>query len=223
MSTLLLLGDYSGRNVGHNAHLLSTLAELRLLGPREILVPTLQPKMLAPLLTGLDGVTLIDDVRFGAQQVDIPTGRMFDGGLPWVTLLGPTPNRSNDLVGGCGQRGYAALDPTIHRMSLGLAGTLKINSTVRLQMAGGPRSGSALLFLAVKPDNLTLLPGFTVLLKPPLAGPWAMATKADGSFDIAVPIPNDSGLVSRRFYVQLAGLDAFGLSLSNPLELAACK
>ncbi|MHC4515320.1 MAG: CotH kinase family protein [Planctomycetota bacterium] len=171
-----------------------------------------------------DGTTLIDDFGFGAQQTDISTGRLFDGGAPWVTLLAPTPKQPNDLVGGCGQRGYSALDPTNHRMSLAAAGTLKLNSTLRLQMTGGPRSGVALLFLAAKPDHLAvLLPGVTVLVQPPLAGPWPLSTKADGSFDVGVAIPNDSRLVSVRFYAQLAGVDALGLSLSNAVELAACQ
>ena len=50
MKTFLLFGDYSGRNTGHNAHLLSAISELRMLGNCQILVPTLSPKAIRRVL-----------------------------------------------------------------------------------------------------------------------------------------------------------------------------
>jgi polysaccharide pyruvyl transferase WcaK-like protein len=43
---LLVLGDYSGLNLGHTALLLGILAELRRLEPRIMIVPSLRPEML---------------------------------------------------------------------------------------------------------------------------------------------------------------------------------
>lgn len=59
MTSLLLLGDYSGRNTGHNAHLLSACNELRqTFGSCEILVPTLSPKFIQPLCSPFDDIKL---------------------------------------------------------------------------------------------------------------------------------------------------------------------
>lgn len=50
MTRLLVLGDYSGRNTGHNAHLLSAAHELRqAFDGCELLLPTLAPQSIAPL------------------------------------------------------------------------------------------------------------------------------------------------------------------------------
>ena len=42
-------------------------------------------------------------------------------------------------------------------------------------------------------------------------------------FDFPIAVPNDSNLVSLRFYLQLAGVDAAGVTVSNGLEIAACR
>ena len=47
---VLVLGDYSGRNVGHNALLVSILAELESLGESRCIVPTLRPSAIRRLL-----------------------------------------------------------------------------------------------------------------------------------------------------------------------------
>lgn len=47
---LVMLGDFSGRNVGHNVLLLALLHQLRRLGPDRITVPTLRPAAVSRLV-----------------------------------------------------------------------------------------------------------------------------------------------------------------------------
>lgn len=42
-----------------------------------------------------DGVTLLDQISFGAQDPDIAIGRFPDGGLPWTRIGTPTPGSEN--------------------------------------------------------------------------------------------------------------------------------
>lgn len=57
MTRLLLLGDYSGRNTGHNAHLLSVCHELQQgIGQCELLVPTLAPRPIRSLCQPFDNI-----------------------------------------------------------------------------------------------------------------------------------------------------------------------
>jgi hypothetical protein len=170
-----------------------------------------------------DGFTRLDQLVFGPQQPDISTGRLFDGKTTWVTVLTPTPNKPNDLPGGCGSRGYSALAPLGHRMVFSVLGLPQVNSTFRLQLANGPKSGLAAMYLSGSPNHFPLLPGLTLLLGTPLLGPVNIPTKADGSFDFPIRVPNNSSLALVRFYVQLAGVDTAGFTFSNAIELAACK
>lgn len=51
------------------------------------------------LITGPDGVTIVDSVSFGAQTTDVSYGLQHDGQQPWVTFTSPTPGASNSPVG----------------------------------------------------------------------------------------------------------------------------
>ena len=50
------------------------------------------------LLTGADGLTLVDSHTFGPQATDISEGRLPDGGPNWVLFESPTPGLSNLLT-----------------------------------------------------------------------------------------------------------------------------
>lgn len=57
MRNILLLGDYSGRNTGHNSHLLSVCHELQqALGPCQIQVPTLAPESIDKLINNISHI-----------------------------------------------------------------------------------------------------------------------------------------------------------------------
>jgi len=56
---LVMLGDFSGRNVGHNVLLRALAHQLGRLGPERILVPTLRPGALSRVVEDLDRVRLL--------------------------------------------------------------------------------------------------------------------------------------------------------------------
>jgi hypothetical protein len=48
------------------------------------------------ILFSSDGISIIDSISFGTQNIDISFGRTIDGGNLWTTFTTPTPNASND-------------------------------------------------------------------------------------------------------------------------------
>jgi hypothetical protein len=173
-----------------------------------------------------DGQTLLDELEFGLQVADVATGRLRDGGTPWVSLPVPTPRLRNELAG-CGSRVYAALDLRSHTAQLAVQGAVRINSSPTLAVTRGPASGAAGVLLATAPDHLDLAPiSFPgeVLLLDALAmfGPLPFQLDAQGNGSTPLPIPNLPELVGARFYAQAAAAST-ALDLSNALELVICQ
>jgi hypothetical protein len=54
------------------------------------------------ILTGPDGVSIVDQIEFGTQTADVSYGRQSDGGTPWVLFDMPTPGASNNVTGMAG-------------------------------------------------------------------------------------------------------------------------
>lgn len=59
VSNILLLGDYSGNNAGHNALLLSVVKELNSVLRCNIVVPTISPRSLKKVLSGHDSIRIL--------------------------------------------------------------------------------------------------------------------------------------------------------------------
>ena len=108
-------------------------------------------------------------------------------------------------------------------MRLSASGTPKINTAFGLHLTSGPSPGSVLLFLAVQHGYAPLGGSVTLLLGGPLVGPFPIPTTAGGTFDIQVPLPNDTRLVGLPIYMQTGGNDTQGFTVSNALEIRACR
>lgn len=52
----------------------------------------------AVVLVGPDGLSIVDQISFGAQLADVSYGRQTDGGTPWVEFTTPTPGASNNVT-----------------------------------------------------------------------------------------------------------------------------
>ncbi len=170
-----------------------------------------------------DGSTLLDFIAFGAQQDDVSTARLADGGPTWVTRLETSPKGKNG-VGVCGARRYNRLDAIGHPLSLGLTGLPKIGAKISLDFQGGPASRPGVLLIGAVGTHLRVLPGGNVLLVlPPFVGTLPLVFDASGGLKAAMTLPLDPGLVGISAYLQAFGLPAGGLSAGNALEMRFCK
>jgi hypothetical protein len=170
-----------------------------------------------------DGSTLLDFFAFGAQQNDISTARLKDGGLIWVTRLETSPKTTNS-VGVCGVRRFHRLDAIGHPLELTLAGSPKIGTKISLNFQGGPVSRPGILLLGAAGTHLGVLPGGNVLLVlPPFVGTLPLLYDSTGGLSVAISLPSDPALVGISAYLQAFGLPITGLSAGNALEMRFCK
>ena len=175
-------------------------------------------------LFAIDGATLLGSTRFGSQQADIATGRLLDGGQPWVTFPSPSPRQPNEL-GACGTRSYSALDPRWHRLTRALTGLPKIGTSPALTVAGGPPSGSSVLLLDAWFGYVDLTFGPLALLLDPnqLVGPFTLPLDSTGAGRVVLPIPNCGSIPGTKANLQQFAVDGAGLTASNALELVFCR
>lgn len=169
-----------------------------------------------------DGKTLADDLTYGAQLPDVSTGRLSDGGLPWVTYPSSTPANSNVMF--CGSRQYDAFVALTHRFDLALVGTPRIGTSPLLQLSDGPKSGNALLFFGAAGGHLQLGQDLVLLLGgPALLGPFVIPTNASGTFSLPLAIPNSASTIGQSAFLQVAGTDTTGTTASNAVHIIVCK
>ncbi len=175
-------------------------------------------------LFAADGVTLLDRFTFGLQLADVATGRLIDGGAPWVCLGQPSPDTPNELSG-CGTRTFTALDPLTHVMTLSVSGAPQIGASPTVSVGNGPINVAASLFvspdsgyLAVPGTDLTALIGLSSWFSLPLG------LDATGGVTLPMVIPNSPSLVGMSFYLQAAAWDGLGFMYgSNALEAVICQ
>lgn len=166
------------------------------------------------------GLFLHDHVEFGAQRADVSTGRMMDGEDPWVTFGAPTPAASN--VPSCGARTYGSLDATNHRLSLAIAGSTKIASTARIELADGVPSSVFVVLFDASPGYRVVSNGATWLLGLPFLFSVVTPSDAAGEAVVPLPIPDDGNLVGLRLYLQAWGFERSDLIASNGAEITFC-
>lgn len=172
------------------------------------------------------GLSLHESITFGAQQADVSTGRLFDGGLPWVTFPSPTYLALN-TPGTCGQRTYGALDPTQHGVAMALAGTVQIGTASTYQVATGPANGMALFAMSLLPGYTSLssygVGAETLLLDPAtLVVPAVLPLDATGAGSHLFSIPNDPGFVGVMLYAQALAIGTGTYDTSRAIEMRIC-
>lgn len=165
-------------------------------------------------------------IEFGQQYADVSTGRVFDGGLPWVTFPEPSYLATN-LPPGCGQRTYGELDPARHGVRLTLSGSLQTGSVMTFTIASGPANGVGLFGMALLPEHVPLslvgIPGETLLLDPQtVAVPAVALLGAAGAANYQVQIPTVVGLAGTRIYTQALTIDGSVFDTSHAVEARIC-
>ncbi|MBL8756719.1 MAG: CotH kinase family protein [Planctomycetes bacterium] len=170
------------------------------------------------------GLALVEYVTFGPQQADVSTGRLNDGGGPWVTLPAPTHLARNELAG-CGQRTFGGQLATVHQSDLAVTGTLQQGTTATYAITNGPVSGigvGALAFGAGHTDLGGIGIGNETLLLDPLGTTLWAAVLLDGTgagnWTFAIP----GGAAGLRLYAQSFTLDASGWDSTRAIEATIC-
>jgi hypothetical protein len=167
-----------------------------------------------------DGRTLLDFVTFGLQQGDVATGRLFDGGMPWVTYESPTPLTAN-APNGCGVRAYSALNVLHHPARLAVTGAPKIGSQVSVGMTRGLPNGVFVVLFATSDGYLPVLPSFVLLTSAPFLIDAVLAD-ATGNATAPLALPDDPSLVGGKLYLQSLAVDLAAMVGSNAVEVGIC-
>lgn len=162
-----------------------------------------------------DGKTLVDRIDFGAQQTDVSIARLYDGATPWVSLLTPNPSTRNEITGGV--RSFTSFDSFVHPMTAA-ATAPKINTTMNLTLGSGPANSAFVLLVSAAASHVPVTDKLVLLAFPPVV---ILTTPSSSTGGATVPlvIPNDSGLVGNRAYLQAAALQNSIFVGSNALEL----
>jgi hypothetical protein len=171
------------------------------------------------------GTVLHEVVEFGPQTADVSTGRLFDGGLPWVTFPNPTYLARNELAG-CGQRSYGALAKNTHGVALAAAGTLQVGTTIGYGVSNGPAGGVGIGALALGGAHLDVsglgLGNEVLLLELPSLGLLTtLLLDGTGAAAWTLPLPSNPGLAGVRLFAQAFTLGS-GWDSSRAIEATIC-
>ncbi|MFO1077750.1 MAG: CotH kinase family protein [Planctomycetota bacterium] len=171
------------------------------------------------------GTAIHDSVVFGQQYADVATGRMFDGGLPWVTFPTPTYEATNAPTA-CGFRVYGGPDFGAHGVDMTLLGTLQIGTTATYAISGGTPADLAAFVMSLHPDAVDLSPfGAAETLLLPLAQlvvPAVRTLDATGAASHPFAIPNNAAFVGLHLYAQTLAAGPGGYDSSPAIELRIC-
>jgi spore coat protein CotH len=172
------------------------------------------------------GQALHDLHVFGPQTADVSTGRLLDGGGPWVTFPVPSYLLRNERTT-CGQRTFGAQAPGIHGITLAATGTLQVGTTIQYGATTGPALGIGVLGLAVGGDHIDLAPlgfGNEVLLLSPTSLVLSGSVGFDGAGAAAFSfgIPPIATLAGLRLFGQTFGIGGSGWDSSRAIEVTIC-
>lgn len=165
----------------------------------------------------IDGISVLDYYSFGAQQIDISTGRLFDGGEQWVTFPVPSPDALN-ATGATGYRTFSALDSTANTLSLSGAGTPVLTAPITFEIRNGPSSNSVIFGLSWTTNYTTYPSGAVVLIALPTFLRTTLLTNSSGEADLTMTVPNDPTLVGLPVYAQCITYYSGVVEASNGLE-----
>jgi spore coat protein CotH len=172
------------------------------------------------------GTVLNDLIVFGQQQADVSTGRLYDGGLPWVTFPEPSYRLRNELAG-CGQRTYGSVAPTQHGVTLTAGGSLRIGTTANYAVSTGPANGLGIFAMSLLGDHVALagygLGDETLLLSPTLlVVPAALTLDGLGASSTGVALPNNAAFAGIRLYAQTLTIAGTSYDSSRAVEVQIC-
>lgn len=172
------------------------------------------------------GLAIHEAYDFGPQTADVSTGRLVDGGGPWVTFPSPTYLARNELAA-CGQRAFGSTGYLTHGIAMTAAGTLQIGTTITYQVNAAPANGVGIGALALAPGALDLTPlgigDETLMLDP--AGTQLPATMLFGATGVgswSFALPPNPAFAGLELYAQTFGLNAVGWDSSRAIEATLC-
>lgn len=174
-------------------------------------------------IVAADGVTILDTIAFGPQIADVAYGRLYDGGLPWVTFIQATPYSLNQQAS-CGLRLFSAEDPTLHLMTLDAPTGVNVGQAVTLESRSGPAFSTVILAVATFGGRMPLPATTITLLLGAGAAPMTTAlANASGAADFSFSLPNIPALAGVTAYTQVFAADPSAtLFASNALEIIIC-
>jgi len=150
------------------------------------------------------GSELIDALVFGPLDGDVACGRLAPGSATSYRLLDPSPGAPNAPVPGAAVR-YAANGPVAAEPPLAIlnatAGPV-IGAAFALALDGAAPSAPGLLAAGFAPKSAAFAPHGTLLVQPLAGLTLPLATDGAGAATVAVPLPNDAGLVGLTLYLQ---------------------
>lgn len=172
------------------------------------------------------GTSLHDAYTFDQQSQDVSTGRLADGGGPWVTFVAPSFEARNELTG-CGQRTYGARTALVHGAAMAATGTLQVGTTITYHVTTGPANGVGVSALALAGDHVDLAPfglGSEVLLLAPasLVLPDALLFDASGAANWAFGVPSGAGIAGIRLHAQAFAFGAGTWDGTRAIEVTIC-
>ncbi len=177
-------------------------------------------------LFDINGITLIDDVDFGLQQVDVSIGRLADGALPWVSFQDPSPQEVNVLKNratACGNLRFSHLDSVMHTSTLVADKPPKLASTVTLSVERSAANSVALLLFGSSPAYVPFTKTQVLLAGLPLYSLLVLQIDAQGKATLPLPIPNDANLLGLEITMQSIGVTPQADYLaSNALLMRVC-
>ncbi|MCA8977689.1 MAG: CotH kinase family protein [Planctomycetes bacterium] len=173
-------------------------------------------------LFAADGITMLDSFTFGPQATDVSTGRLFDGGGPWVTFPVPTPYAHNENAG-CGSRSYSGQSYASQSMALAVTGFAGVGSSFAFDVTAGPANAPGVLVVSLFADHAPLAgsPGALLVQTGP-ATVMPIALGPAGSAWLPLAVPGDPLLAGLTAYAQTAAIGGTAIELSSAVEVVLC-
>jgi len=148
-----------------------------------------------------DGATLIDDVRFGPQQVDVSIGRMHGFATIWASFPSATP-RAPNRAAPCGHLEYSPSTGGPCPVALAGTGSPKVGGTASYTVSRAPAATAGYFALAPAPLEADLGRIGALLVHPSQIALLPIATNSAGVAPQNLPIPNLPVLAGLTFYMQ---------------------
>lgn len=141
--------------------------------------------------------------------------RLYDGKAPWVSTRTPSFAGRNEIAGGV--RRYSAFDPCRHGIAA-TASSAKIGTNSTYALAGGPANSAFAILVGAAGAHVIATPELAILTWPP-ALILTTPSDATGAASVALAIPNDTGLVGGRAYLQAVAPKGGSFAGSNAVEI----
>ena len=168
-----------------------------------------------------DGATLIDDVRFGPQRVDVSIGRMYGYPSIWASFPSATPRTVNRATP-CGHLPYGPWRNGPSPVTLAGTGSPKVGLTASYTISAAPASTPGYFALALAPLYVDLGRVGALLVNPAQFALLPMTTNGNGAAPQNLPVPNLPVLAGQTVYLQAFVHNGQAGGFSNGVSTTIC-